>query len=234
VNLTRNFGSYNAFLAGMEYSEADAHVHLHADLQDPPELIEDMTMHWLAGEKLVIAYRIAREDGSIFSTLYHALVQRYAIRGIPSGGFDLMLFDEQLRQEVVRISEKSTNVVYLISWLGFPFKAIPYKRLKRESGESQWKWSKKVRLFFDTFFSFSDIPASAVRWMSAMLMVLAAAAVVMALWYGSPSRAELLLAIVAAMIALLGLIGVILCEYLVRIHETVRRRPNAVVESVHG
>ncbi len=88
VNLSRNFGSYNAFLAGMAHSEGDCHVHLHADLQEPPELIEEMFAQYERGTKLVIAYRSAREDTedvTLFALAVPFLVKRYAIRNVPKG-----------------------------------------------------------------------------------------------------------------------------------------------------
>jgi len=236
IDLTRNFGSYNAFLAGMEHAEADCHVHLHADLQDPPELIDEMFRYWTEGERLIIAHRDSREDGSPFSVLYHFLVRKLAIRNVPPGGYDLILFDEQIRGEVVSISEKSTNIVYLISWLGYPYKAIPYKRKKRESGVSQWRFSKKVRLFFDTFFSFTNLPNLAVRAVAAVFLLLAmgiGAAATVAHANEPLSFSAWMLVVIIAMLALLAVVAAIVCEYLLRIHEMARRRPNTVVRQVY-
>lgn len=236
IDLTRNFGSYNAFLAGMEHAEADCHVHLHADLQDPPELIDEMFRYWMEGERLIIAYRDSREDGSPFSALYHFLVRKLAIRNVPPGGYDLILFDEQIRREVVSISEKSTNIVYLISWLGYPYKAIPYRRKKRESGVSQWRFSKKVRLFFDTFFSFTSLPNLAVRIVAAvsLLIAIVTCVSVTALYGNEPIPiATLMLMVIIVMISLLAVVAAIISEYLVRIHEMARRRPNSVVRQVY-
>jgi dolichol-phosphate mannosyltransferase len=236
INLTRNFGSYNALLIGMEHAEADCHVHLHADLQDPPELIDEMFQYWLVGEKLVIAYRNQREDGSLFSSLYHLLVKHFAISNIPPGGFDLVLFDEQIRAEIVQISEKNTNIVYLITWLGYPYKAIPYERKKRESGVSQWHFSKKVRLFFDTIFSFTDLPRKIVYLLASLSLIIAFLTITSAfiIHIDKPlSFNTWLIVLLSFAISLLSIIGAILSEYLVRIHETVRKRPNTVIEKIY-
>lgn len=238
VKLARNFGSYNAFLAGMANSEGDCHVHLHADLQDPPELIEQMFGYYEQGTKLVIAYRNAREDVedvTLFASLYHLMVKRYAIKNIPKGGFDLMLFDEQIRNEVVAISENNTNTVYLISWMGYPYVAIPYTRRKREHGKSQWTFWKNVKLFMDTFFSFSNLPLHLLR---AVCLIAAIASVGMGVFWAISGEGTLF-----SSTRLLGFTGIIvsiclsvaifvLAEYMMRIHETVRKRPNFVVDEV--
>ncbi len=236
VQLTRNFGSYNAFLAGMHHSVGDCHVHLHADLQDPPELIEEMFEHFLKGNKLIIAYRKAREDGSLFSSLYHWKVRRFAIRNIPPGGFDLIMFDEAIRNGILAISEENTNIVYLISWLGYPYVAIPYTRKKRAHGTSQWKFWKKVRLFIDTFFSFTSYPVLLLRIICFLCII---TSLLMSGWLiyqwseGMGDTTSLL--ILSGIILMLfsgGVIAGILSEYIYRIHETVRNRPAFVVDSV--
>ena len=102
VKLTRNFGSYNAFLAGMYHASGDCNVYLHADMQDPPELIPQLFHEHLKGNKLVIANRLDREDKSLFSTLYHWMVKKFAIKDIPTGGFDLILFDAQIREDLIK------------------------------------------------------------------------------------------------------------------------------------
>lgn len=231
VKLTRNFGSYNAFLAGMNYATGDCNVHLHADLQDPPELISQLFEHYLKGFKLVIANRSSREDASIFSSIYHKLVKRFAIKNTPDGGFDLILFDRKIKDEVLAISEKQTNNVYLINWLGYPYVSIPYKRLKRKHGKSQWAFWKKVHLFADTFFSFSDLPLKLIRYLfvfSALLFLVAN----YLFFFVSEMPHRVIIYIGTAIIFFCSINFVILSEFLSRIHETVRRRPSFVVEKV--
>jgi dolichol-phosphate mannosyltransferase len=121
VKLTRNFGSYNAFLAGMAHSTGSCNVYLHADLQDPPELICDMFSYYLKGNQLIIANRINRADKNVFSTIYHYLVRKFALKNIPEGGFDLIMFNNEIKTEILTINEKNTNIVYLISYFDFNY-----------------------------------------------------------------------------------------------------------------
>jgi glycosyltransferase involved in cell wall biosynthesis len=230
VKLTRNFGSYNAFLAGMNNAAGDCCVHLHADLQDPPELIENLFTEYLKGFKLVIANRTSREDASIFSSIYHILVKKYAISNTPPGGFDLILFDKVILNDILKISEKNTNNVYLINWLGYPYVSIPYNRVKRKHGKSQWSFSKKIRLFVDTFFSFSSLPIQTLRYSFyiSLLILLAAILNIFFEFYAYSSH-FLVLGFVLSFFSLnISILG----EYLVRIHETVRNRPSFVVEKI--
>ncbi|MBX7183281.1 MAG: glycosyltransferase family 2 protein [Bacteroidia bacterium] len=230
VKLTRNFGSYNSFLAGMSHAGGQANVYLHADLQDPPELIEEMFTYFLKDIPLVIAHRESREDGSIFSSLYHWMVRKFAIQKTPPGGFDLLLFHEKIRNDVVAISEKSTNNVYLINWLGYPFVQIPYKRLKRRHGKSQWSLRKKAHLFIDTVFSFTNLPLDFIRFLGFLSIINLGLAGYFLVFQGS-SISHQLWFWTSTILFMLGMLGIILGEYLFRVHETVRNRPNFVVES---
>lgn len=232
ISLTKNFGSYNAFLAGMTHANGTCNVHLHADLQDPPELIPQLFHHYLNGYKLVIANRKNREDASLFSSIYHFLVKKFAIHETPPGGFDLILFDEKIRQEIVSISEKHTNNVYLINWLGYEYVNIPYKRVKRKHGKSQWAFWKKVHLFIDTFFSFSNIPLTIIRisfYLSILFFLASSLLVILHSNFSFQSPIFL----ISLVLLFCGVNFVIVGEFLSRIHETVRNRPNFVVQDVY-
>ena len=233
VKLARNFGTYNALYAGMAHSEGDCHICLHADLQDPPELISDMFSHFLQGNRLVIAYRQDREERSFFSSLYHRMVKRYAIKNIPPGGFDLILFDEKIRAEICAMDAKNTNAMYLITWLGYPYVAIPYTRLRREHGTSQWRLGKKAKLFVDTFFSFSNLPLTILRFFCLCSIISSLIIFTFFLWERSATPVEQLLLIgISAMLFIFGVIMAIVGEYMNHIHEMVRNRPNYVVNEV--
>lgn len=161
VKLSGNFGSYNALLAGLNHADGDCFVQLHADLQDPPDYIPEMLTYWQRGFKLVIAQRLSRQGfwlSQLPSKLYHLLIRKLAMPYVPTGGYDLILFDLQIKDEVVAIGETNTNLVYLISWLRFPYVTIPIERKLRTKGKSQWTFWAKQKLFVDSFVSFSYTP----------------------------------------------------------------------------
>ncbi len=161
VKLAGNVGSYNAILAGMHHATGDCCVVIAADLQDPPELMVKMYEHWQRGIKLVVGNRADREESffqKAFSNTYHAMIQKFALSNIPDGGFDYVFFDKQLKDDVVKINEKNTNTLYLLAWLNYDMVCIPYTRVKREVGKSRWTLQKKIKLFIDSFISFSYAP----------------------------------------------------------------------------
>lgn len=165
IKLAGNVGSYNAIVAGMKYATGDCNVMIAADLQDPPELMVRMYEHWQKGIKFVVGNRQDREESFIqksFSNLYHTLMRKHALKNIPPGGFDFVLFDKKLCQLAVQINEKNTNSIYLLAWMNFEMVCIPYVRRKREIGTSRWTLRKKIKLFIDSFVSFSFVPIRAI------------------------------------------------------------------------
>lgn len=241
IKLSGNFGSYNAILAGMHYATGDVNVVLTADMQDPPELILKMYNYWKSGFKLVIANRTDREEPffqRVFSNTYHRLMKKIAIKNIPDGGYDLVMFDQQLRKEVIKINEKNTNTLYLLSWLNYEYIAIPYTRRKREVGKSKWTLSKKIKLFVDSFVSFSYTPIKVISFISvifSLLSFLYGLFIVLAKLFGIitvPGWAALMaviLFIASFQFIILSIIG----EYLWRSLDASRNRPPFVVDEIY-
>lgn len=240
VKLTRNFGAIAAVQAGLTVASGDCVGVTAADLQDPPELFIEMITHWENGVKAVLAVRSDREEPflqKLFSNTYYACMRRFAIPNYPAGGFDFILVDRQIVEEVNRIQEKNTNIMSLIFWLGHKHVLIPYVRRSRTKGVSRWTFSKKMKLFIDSFVAFSYLP---IRALSVLGLVIAASAFVYGIvvfygWlaYGNEVKGwaslMVLLAFTAGIqMAMLGVLG----EYLWRTLDESRKRPGYVIDTV--
>ncbi len=240
IRLAGNVGSYNAILAGMEYATGDCCTVISADLQDPPELIPEMFGHWQEGIKLVVANREQRHDPiltAMFARLYHGMLRRFALKNIPKGGYDFVLFDRKLKDQVLQIREKNTNTLYMLAWLGYPYKSIPYTRQKRKHGKSRWTISKKIKLFVDSFVSFSYLP---LRMISLLGLILGSIALFYAIYIivrkmfgeidvqGWSAMMVVLLFVSSFQMIAIGIIG----EYVWRSLDASRNRPIYIVEEV--
>ena len=241
VKLTRNFGSMAAIQAGMTVATGDCVGVIAADLQDPPELFIDMIRHWEKGIKAVFAVRSDRQESRLrkfFSNSYYSLLRKFAIPNYPKGGFDFLLVDRQIVQEVNQIREKNTNLMSLIFWLGHPHIMIPYVRRNREKGVSRWTLSKKIKLFIDSFVAFSYVP---IRFLSVLGLVVAIGSfayggVVFFTWLsrgiavrGFTALAILLTFTAGIQMLMLGVLG----EYLWRTLDETRKRPPYVIDKIY-
>ncbi len=242
IKLSRNFGSMSAIQAGLQYVTGDCAGIIAADLQDPPELFLEMLAKWEQGSKVVMAFREGRQESglqSFFANAYYCLLDAFALKGYPRGGFDLVLIDRQIVDELNQISEKNTNIMNLIFWLGHDRSSISYIRQKREYGTSRWTLSKKIKLLIDSFVNFSYIPIrfiSAVGFITALLSF-SYGILVLFLWLFSARAVPVRgwASIVAIITFLLGLIMImlgIIGEYLWRILDETRKRPSYIVDKV--
>jgi len=242
VKLTRNFGTMAALQAGLTVATGDCVGVIAADLQDPPELFLEMIRHWEQGVKAIFAVRSDREESLLqksLSNLYYAFINRFAVPGYPPGGFDFFLVDRQVIEDVNKIHEKNTNLMTLIFWLGYQAVFIPYVRRKRTKGKSRWTLGKKVKLFVDTFVSFSYFP---IRLFSVLGIIYAFLSftygvVIFVSWltFGIPVQGWVPMMLVLTFTAglqmtLLGILG----EYLWRTLDESRGRPLFVIDTVYG
>jgi glycosyltransferase involved in cell wall biosynthesis len=236
VCLSGNFGSYAAFHAGMSFASGEAVVQLHADLQDPPHYIPEMVEKWRKGAKLVIGQRVKRDDGMVndfFSSCYHAVVKSFALPHVPPGGYDLILMDREIVQEVLPLSPRDINLVYLISSMKHPYETVSVERTKRVSGKSQWSLAGKVKLVIDTMAALSYSP---VVWFRRISLVVGLCIMVTVIALGmmqSWSVIQKLVCVIAGVWSAMVLIGTaMLLEYVYRILNAVNGRPAYVVDRV--
>jgi glycosyltransferase involved in cell wall biosynthesis len=242
IKLIRNFGSTNAVFSCLPYSTGDCNVVISADLQDPPDLILKMYEKWLNGYKLVIANRTNREEPliqKIVSNTTHKLVQKFGLKNLPDGGFDMNLFDKEIKDVLISMEEKNTFFPYLLMWLGYEFVSIPYVRRKRELGKSSYTLAKKIKTFVDSFVAFSFFP---IRLISISGLILGFFALVYGVVVilgkifglvhtsGWSSLMVVILFVSAFQMIALGIIG----EYVWRGLEASRNRPNFLIDKKIG
>ncbi|MNW40845.1 putative glycosyltransferase CsbB [compost metagenome] len=240
IKLSRNFGSMAAIQAGLEHVTGDCVGIISADLQDPPELFETMIDQWKEGKKVVLATRSQRDESfsqRAFSNSYYFLLEKFALKDYPKGGFDFVLIDRQVVFEILDIKEKNTNIMSLIYWLGHDRELIPYTRKERKLGKSRWTLSKKVKLFVDSFVSFSYMPIrvmSLIGLATALLSFFYGIFVVICTLFGLidlqgwTTIIALITFLLGIIMTMLGIIG----EYLWRILDESRRRPSYIVDEV--
>ncbi|MDO8448284.1 MAG: glycosyltransferase family 2 protein [Rhodoferax sp.] len=236
ITFTRNFGQMAAMLAGFREATGDAVINISADLQDPVELIPQMVEKWQGGSEIVICYRTDRSD-TLFAKLFSRLAYgflRISHPQIPPGGFDFVLMDRKVMDEFNAIDVRHRFFQGDLLWTGYRTSFIPYVRLKRTIGKSQYNFGKKLKNFLDAILDASYLPIrfiSLLGLITSALGVLYSATIVFSWLRGETpfeGWAPLMIAILLVgglIMVMLGVIG----EYVWRINEEVRKRPNYVV-----
>lgn len=241
VKLTRNFGAVHSAKVGLNYVAGDCTMWLAADLQDPPELVVEMTDQWLSGSKFVIALRQSRIDPPLtmfFARIYHWLVRTIISEDYPKGGIDILLIDAALVR-YIRDSSKNINTTLLAHWLGYTPATVLYHRAKRQYGKSRWTFARKLTYFVDSILGFSVLPIRLISLIGFIVSLLSFGygwgfVVIPAIFgYREVAGFATLVALICFLLGLVIIILGIIGEYLWRIYDEVTTRPEAVVDEVY-
>lgn len=115
ISLSRNFGSHAAISAGFESCEGKCAIILGADLQEPPELVDQFLEQYELGQEVVWGIRSNRAVGGIggmvskaFSKLFHRFsdIKTYPAEG-PSG----FLVTRNVMEVIKIMPERHRNVL---------------------------------------------------------------------------------------------------------------------------
>ena len=162
ISLSRNFGALNAMRAGLQVAKGKYFAIMSADLQEPTDLVIKF-FKTLRQEKvdIVVGKREGRSDpffSKFFSNIFWFAYKKIILKEIPKGGVDVFGCNEIFRDNLLKLKESNSSLISQIFWIGFKRKEIPYTRLKRKIGVSQWSFKKKFNYMLDSIFSFSDLP----------------------------------------------------------------------------
>jgi len=240
VRLTRNFGAICASNVGLEFVTGDVCTIYAADLQDPLELIPEMAKLWQNGKKYITAVRSKKRNDpwltKIYSRIYYMLVKLFVMKDFPRNGFDIAFWDASILLYLKHTS-KNINRSLFSHRLGFKPHVIEYERRERVSGKSGWTFSKKWKLFIDSFVGFSVMPIRFISFVGICVSFLSFGYGTLVFIGGltgeisEPGFAtvtSLITFLLGLVIVMLGVIG----EYLWRIFDEVNKRPEAVVEEI--
>jgi polyisoprenyl-phosphate glycosyltransferase len=240
VQLSRNFGMEIAMTAGLDYARGRYTAIMHADLQDPPELIPEMlTLAASENADVVFARRIDREESRLKHTLaglFYTLMSRLA--RVPSQGQagDFRLMSRRVTETIRTMDERRRFLRGMVDWVGFKQVPIEYRRAGRTSGRGA-SYPALFRLAFEAIVSFSDVPLKLATYFGTLIALLSGvgALAILALTAAGALATSVELWILAAVLFLGGvqLISVgILGRYLARVHEQTLRRPLYLVARV--
>lgn len=241
---SRNFGAQNAFTTGMKQALGDAVVIMDGDLQDPPELIELFVKKWLGGFDVVYGTRKKREKsmGPIFEYVYHmfyVIFNKVSYVKVPLDAGDFSLMDRKVVNLINSLPEKDRFIRGLRAWVGFRQTGVEYVRPERfwGAGVSTNSLFKGLQWARRAIFSFSYAPLEWVFY-SAILSVfvlLVAILFYLILYFLIPETPRGFLTLLLAVLFIGSIQLVVLSfisEYIRRIFEEVKNRPEAIVREI--
>lgn len=237
VSLSRNFGSFAAIRAGFAAARGEYVAAMAADLQEPPELVEQFFAHLSSGEyDVAVGVRTGRDDpfmATLLSRTFWSLYRRFVHQEMPPGGVDIFGCTQDVALRLVGLDESHSSLVGLLYWLGFRRISIPYKRAPRLEGKSGWSFKRKWRYLLDSVFSFTDVPVAvltSIGIIGGILTILASVVVTVARLAGETQLSgytPLMLVMLMSTFTILFGLGVV-GSYVWRTYENTKGRPSSV------
>ncbi|HND60185.1 MAG TPA: glycosyltransferase family 2 protein [Opitutaceae bacterium] len=240
VELTRNFGFQSALSAGLtQTADADAAVTMDADLQDPPEVIPELLAAWKAGAEVVRATRRSRRETGLRRVgfdLFHSLYGKLTDYPIEPNTGTFGVLGRPAIEAFNSLPERHRFFPGLRAWIGFPTADVAYDRQERAAGQPQQSFRRLARYAMDGLFSFSYLPLRLVTYCGLFIALMGfAVGVFFAVRriLGVETAATGFTTLVTLVLFLGGvqLVGIgVLGEYLGRIYDEVKHRPQYLVK----
>ncbi len=243
VNLSRNFGKEIALTAGIDYADGAAIIPIDADLQDPPELIEQLVAKWREGYDVVYATRRSRSGESwlkqFTANSFYRTIGKMSPVAIPANTGDFRLLDRQVVEAIKQLPERTRFMKGLFAWVGYKQTSILFDRAPRFGGKTTWNYWKLWNFALDGITSFSLFPLKIWSYIGLVVsfisLIYASFLFIRTLIFGVDvaGYASLMVAVLffgGIQLITLGVIG----EYLGRVYEEVKRRPLYFVRESYG
>jgi dolichol-phosphate mannosyltransferase len=243
--LSRNYGGMYSMFAGLSQCKGACAMPLCDDEQQPYETIVKMYRLWEEGHKVVIPYRVNRDDNAISSFMansYYKFMNYFSDVTYPLGGADLALLDREVYEIInSRIHPRNTMFIEEVLMLGFSPYFLPYHRpIGLNEGKSRWTFRKKVKLAMDSFFSASTFPIRLISYIGFACFVLSLIAFVFYFYVAAfgdrvfwglrvPGWVSIILTIILFSSLILLSIAVV-AEYIWRIYDEVKDRPGYIIK----
>jgi polyisoprenyl-phosphate glycosyltransferase len=239
ARFVRNFGFQNSVLTGYRLARGDAAFQLDCDLEDPPSSFPNFLALWEKGHDVVVGLRRQRHESKLMQwgrKIYYRLVQKFSNDNLLVDGGDFRLVDRSILDQLRSIHEAHPYTRGLISSLAKRQIGTPIDRDRRLFDQSKFPLQRLFSFAMDGVLAHSLLPLRLATYfgfiMSVGLFLLACGYTIGRLLAGSdwPSGFATLAVLIAMGASLnaifLGIIG----EYVGRIYNQVRQRPNTVVE----
>lgn len=244
LQLSKNFGSADTgIVAGLNFAKGDAAVITMADLQESPALISKLLRKWEEGYEIVNGVVIERRGVSLArrvnSILFYKVLNKLTGNLFPENVSDFRLIDRKVYEVVNTMEERNKFLRGMISWTGFRQTGIPFSRSPRFAGKSKADTLTVLKVAANGIFSFSYAPLKLVTILGFLLSLISFLLIIYQISLfiiygrGQPGISTLVV-LISFLFGMLFLILGIIGEYLSRIYDEVKGRPNFIVRNKVG
>ena len=163
VSFSRNFGKEAGIMAGLKASKGDYVTLMDADLQDPPELLEEMYYYIKDEGYDSVGTRRATRKGepvlrSMFARMFYRIINKLSKVKMVPGARDYRLMTRQVVDAVLSLPECTRYSKGIFEFVGFDTKWISYDNVERVAGKSKWSFWSLFMYAIEGITAFSTAP----------------------------------------------------------------------------
>ena len=163
ISFSRNFGKEAGMLAGLEKATGDYITTMDVDLQDPPELLEEMFLTLESGEYDCCATRSNNRKvygffRKKFTKWFYKIIGKISKTEMVDGARDFRLMTRQMVNAIISMKEYNRYSKGLFSFVGFNTKWIEFNITDRQAGKSKYSMLKLFSYAIEGIVAFSTAP----------------------------------------------------------------------------
>ena len=239
ISFSRNFGKEAGMFAGLENATGDYVTTMDADLQDPPELLEEMFDTLESGEYDCCATKSTSRNGysffrKLFTGWFYKIIGKLSKTEMVPGARDFRLMTRKMVDAVISMKEYNRYSKGLFSFVGFRTKWIEFENQERVAGTTKWNFWKLFTYAIDGIVGFSTQPLLIAAFLGVLFCLIAFIMIVVIIVKtlalgdpvsGWPSLACIIFLVGGVNLFCTGIIG----EYLAKVYLEVKERPIYIV-----
>jgi len=238
IRFSKNFGFQRSILANYMHTRGNAVMQIDADLQDPPEMLEQFMDFWEAGYHVVFGIRTERPESKLitrFREVGYAAIDKLSEYPVSRNAGDFRLIDRKVVDALQKYRSSDPYLRGIIAGMGFRQRGVPYARAARVAGESKFGLMRLMQLGITGVLNHSTVPLRLATVTGLLILLLSTIGAVYyvlmrALHPDWPRGIASVLVLVLFGIGFQALLLGILGEYLLRIYKLLRNEPVAIVE----
>ena len=240
IKMSRRFGQPAATMAGLFESKGKSCVVIDVDLQDPPELIENLYKKLNTGFDVVYARRRSRKGETYFkriiSSIGYYLINKISDVNIPKNTGDFRILSRRVVEQLKYLKETHGFLRGLVAFVGFNQHYVDYDRDEGFGGSGKYnRFTGSLKIGFNGIIGFSSRP---LFFMSISGFTIACFSFLLGFWYliqkligiqltpGLSTTVLLITFFSGIQLLGLGLVG----EYVGRIYDEVKGRPMYIID----
>lgn len=239
ISFSRNFGKEAGMYAGLKYSTGDYVTIMDCDLQDPPELINDMYISLENSNCDAVAlyspnhkdYGILR---SFFTKCFYKLYEYVTSSKYTPGERDCRLMKRRMVNAILGLQETNRYTKGIFSYVGFNVYWMKYDIPNRNSGNSKFSLFKLFKYAINGIVAFSTTPLVVSAFIGLLFCLIAFISIIIIIFKtlilgdptsGWPSLACIIIFVGGIQLFFMGIFGL----YLSKIYSEIKRRPMYIV-----